>query len=140
MSGEQTTTAGDGTAYRIPVSSDDGGPATVFEHLWTPYRMAYIRGEGKPTGAHDCPFCVIPTLSDEEGLIVARGTSVFAVLNLYPYNAGHLIGLRDLVGHPAAAVFSPSAEGSTLWRAATQSAIWATASATGTPLRCEPSR
>jgi ATP adenylyltransferase len=72
-------------SYRVPVSSDDGGPATVFEHLWTPYRMAYIRGEGKPT------FCVIPTRSDEDGLIVARGETVYAVLNLYPYNAGHLM-------------------------------------------------
>src|SRR4051812_50136563 len=69
----------DETVHRIPVASDDGGPAVTqdpgraFEHLWTPYRMAYIRGEGKPTGEHDCPFCVIPTLSDEDGLIVARG-------------------------------------------------------------------
>ena len=78
-------------SFRVPVSSDDGGPATVFEHLWTPYRMAYIRGEGKPSGEHDCPFCVIPTLSDEDGLIVARGEAVYAVLNLYPYNAGHLM-------------------------------------------------
>ena len=78
-------------AYQVVVSSDDGGPATVFEHLWTPYRMAYIRGEGKPTGEHDCPFCLIPTMSDEDGLIVARGSTVFAVLNLYPYNAGHLM-------------------------------------------------
>jgi ATP adenylyltransferase len=81
----------------LTTPNDDGGPAATpapgqaFEHLWTPYRMAYIRGEGKPTGAHDCPFCVIPTMGDEEGLIVARGTSVFAVLNLYPYNAGHLM-------------------------------------------------
>ena len=30
-------------------------------------------------------------MSDEDGLIVARGTTVFAVLNLYPYNAGHLM-------------------------------------------------
>jgi ATP adenylyltransferase len=50
--------------------------------------MAYIRGEGKPTGAHDCPFCLIPQMDDEEGLVVARGEHVFAVLNLYPYNAG----------------------------------------------------
>ncbi len=78
-------------ASRIAVSRDDGGPATVFEHLWTPYRMAYIRGEGKPTGAHDCPFCLIPQMDDEEGLVVARGEHVFAVLNLYPYNAGHLM-------------------------------------------------
>ena len=77
--------------YRVPVSADENGPSTVFEHLWTPYRMAYIRGEGKPTGDHDCPFCVIPKLSDEDGLIVARGETVFAVLNLYPYNAGHLM-------------------------------------------------
>ena len=42
-------------AYRVAVPSGDGGPAVTqepgqaFEHLWTPYRMAYIRGEGKPT-------------------------------------------------------------------------------------------
>ena len=83
--------AGEETSYRVAVSADEDGPSSVFEHLWTPYRMAYIRGEGKPTGAHDCPFCVIPTLSDEDGLIVARGSTVYAVLNLYPYNAGHLM-------------------------------------------------
>ena len=77
--------------------SEDGGPAPAqepgqaFEHLWTPYRMAYIRGEGKPTGEHDCPFCVIPQMDDEEGLIVARGELVYVVLNLYPYNPGHLM-------------------------------------------------
>jgi len=76
---------------RVPVVNDDGGPTAVFEHLWTPYRMAYIRGENKPTGDHDCPFCLIPAMSDEAGLIVARGATVFAVLNLYPYNAGHLM-------------------------------------------------
>ena len=75
----------------MTTTNDDGGPASVFEHLWTPYRMAYIRGAGKPTGEHDCPFCVIPTAGDEEGLIVARGATVYAVLNLYPYNAGHLM-------------------------------------------------
>jgi ATP adenylyltransferase len=56
--------------------------------------MAYIKGEGKP-GAADaaarCPFCHIPQLPDEEGLVVARGELVFAVLNLYPYNPGHLM-------------------------------------------------
>lgn len=78
--------------YQAPVlAADDDGPTSVFEHLWTPYRMAYIRGAGKPTGDHDCPFCLIPAMSDEDGLVVARGESVFAVLNLYPYNAGHLM-------------------------------------------------
>jgi ATP adenylyltransferase len=77
--------------YGAAVANDDGGPTAAFEHLWTPYRMAYIRGEGKPTGDHDCPFCLIPRMSDEDGLIVARGETVYAVLNLYPYNAGHLM-------------------------------------------------
>jgi ATP adenylyltransferase len=56
--------------------------------------MAYIKGEGKPSGSgaeDSCPFCRIPRLTDEEGLIVARGTDVYGVLNLYPYNSGHLL-------------------------------------------------
>jgi ATP adenylyltransferase len=61
--------------------------------LWAPHRMAYIKGEagtgrGEPD---DCPFCRIPTLDDRSGLIVARGESVYAVLNLHPYNPGHLM-------------------------------------------------
>jgi ATP adenylyltransferase len=81
------------TSDAVPVTGPGQAlsPGQAFEHLWTPYRMAYIRGEGKPTGVHDCPFCVIPTRDDEEGLIVARGAAVYAVLNLYPYNAGHLM-------------------------------------------------
>ena len=55
--------------------------------------MAYIQGENKPDtpDADECPFCRIQKLSDEEALIVARGEFVFAVLNLYPYNGGHLL-------------------------------------------------
>ncbi len=64
-----------------------------YQRLWMPHRMAYIKGEGKPAdaGASECPFCRIPSLSDADGLIVARGKLVYAVLNLYPYNAGHLM-------------------------------------------------
>ena len=50
--------------------------------------MAYIKGEGKGDG---CAFCNIPAMTDEDGLVVARGETVYAVLNLYPYNAGHLM-------------------------------------------------
>ncbi|WP_380284192.1 HIT family protein [Kitasatospora purpeofusca] len=70
------------------------GEPDGFRRLWTPHRMAYIQGENKPTGpAPDdgCPFCSIPSLSDEDGLVVARGSAVYAVLNLYPYNGGHLM-------------------------------------------------
>jgi ATP adenylyltransferase len=79
-------------------AAEDGdafaGVPDSFGRLWTPHRMAYIKGEGKPAGPapdEGCPFCRAPTLSDEDGLIVARGTLVYAVLNLYPYNAGHLL-------------------------------------------------
>jgi ATP adenylyltransferase len=66
------------------------------QRLWMPHRMAYIQGEGKPAAESDgsaeqCPFCAIPAMSDEDGLVVARGEQVFAVLNLYPYNSGHLM-------------------------------------------------
>jgi ATP adenylyltransferase len=37
------------------------------------------------------PFTEIPTLPDEDGLMIARGELVYAVLNLYPYNPGHLM-------------------------------------------------
>jgi ATP adenylyltransferase len=70
------------------------GVPDAFGRLWTPHRMAYIKGEGKPSGPGEdegCPFCRAPTLSDAEGLIVARGSLVYAVLNLYPYNAGHVL-------------------------------------------------
>ena len=36
-------------------------------------------------------FCTIPSLSDEDGLIVHRGKEAYVVMNLYPYNAGHLL-------------------------------------------------
>lgn len=78
----------------IDVSGVVGLP-DAFSRIWTPHRMAYIKGESKPNGdPHDpnvCPFCVIPTKSDTEGLVVARGSFVYIVLNLYPYNAGHLL-------------------------------------------------
>lgn len=73
---------------------DDGvGEPDAFDRLWTPHRIVYIKGEGKPSSSEeaDCPFCRIPTLEDTEGLVVHRGESAYAVLNLYPYNAGHLL-------------------------------------------------
>jgi len=73
-----------------PHAQEGVGSADAFQRLWTPHRMAYIKGAGKPVG-DDCPFCRIPTLADEEGLVVARGSLVYAVLNLYPYNSGHLM-------------------------------------------------
>jgi len=69
------------------------GDPDQLERLWTPYRMAYVRGDERPsgTGAEECPFCAIPGLADEEGLVVHRGETAYVVLNLYPYAAGHLM-------------------------------------------------
>jgi len=76
------------------VRQDGAGEPDALERLWTPHRMAYIKGENKPTNGdagEQCPFCRIPTLSDEEGLVVHRGEATFVVLNLYPYSPGHLM-------------------------------------------------
>ena len=85
-----------GSPYRPEevVGQDGVGTPDGLLRLWTPHRMAYILGENKPEGTAagaGCPFCRIPTLSDEEGLIVRRRETAYAVLNLYPYNPGHLM-------------------------------------------------
>jgi ATP adenylyltransferase len=89
---------GDATAVasgeQEPTEQAGAGAPDNVQRLWTPHRMAYIKGENKPAGSgagDGCPFCEIPKLGDEDGLVVARGTAVYAVLNLYPYNSGHLM-------------------------------------------------
>ncbi|WGD36311.1 HIT domain-containing protein [Lysinibacter sp. HNR] len=66
------------------------GVPDEFQRLWTPHRMVYIQDGQQPSG-DDCPFCYAPTVSDEEGLIVARGKTAFVLLNLFPYNSGHVL-------------------------------------------------
>ena len=76
------------------VLQDGVGVPDEFLRLWTPHRMAYIEGENKPTSSEagsGCPFCRLPGLPDAEALIVHRGEAAYAVLNLYPYNPGHLM-------------------------------------------------
>ncbi|HUK71088.1 MAG TPA: HIT domain-containing protein [Streptosporangiaceae bacterium] len=78
----------------VRLVQEGAGDPDGFERLWTPHRMAYIRREKRPggeDGLEQCPFCRIPALSDADGLVVARGLAVFTVLNLYPYNSGHLM-------------------------------------------------
>jgi ATP adenylyltransferase len=75
----------------VPELAEQDGAAVAdgFRRLWTPHRLAYIKEAA--SSEHGCPFCRIPTLSDADGLVVARGESVYAVLNLHPYNPGHLM-------------------------------------------------
>jgi ATP adenylyltransferase len=60
------------------------------EHLWAPWRMAYINAGGeKPEG---CIFCVKAQEDrDEENLLLYRGERCFVLMNLFPYNNGHLM-------------------------------------------------
>ncbi|MQA09592.1 MAG: HIT domain-containing protein [Pseudonocardiaceae bacterium] len=76
------------------LTAQDGvGVPDALQRLWTPHRMAYIQGENKPDDEESagCPFCRLIEMSDEDALILARGELVYAVLNLYPYNPGHLM-------------------------------------------------
>lgn len=81
----------------VPLPTEDAravaGVPDAFGRFWTPYRMAYIQGEAKPrdSSAKECPFCDAPSKSDEEALIVFRGSTCFVIMNLFPYNSGHLL-------------------------------------------------
>ena len=79
-------------------ATDPGGEARDgfegFDRLWTPHRMAYVA----PTSPSDegdpgCPFCAMEHLPPEQSLVVATGEHCFTVLNLHPYNPGHLMVL-----------------------------------------------
>ena len=57
------------------------------ERLWSPWRLAYVTGT---SGAQSCIFCDA-YLREREPLIVAQGECAFVIVNLYPYNSGHLM-------------------------------------------------
>jgi ATP adenylyltransferase len=69
------------------------GMPDSWSRLWAPHRMNYLAGENRPLPGNgiECPFCRVPSLDDAEGLIVHRGETAYVVMNLYPYNAGHLL-------------------------------------------------
>ncbi|MDO5635004.1 MAG: HIT domain-containing protein [Micrococcus sp.] len=69
------------------------GVPDAFQRLWNPHRMAYISGgQDQVKDEHSCPFCAAPQRDDDEqSLILHRGQSCFVILNLFPYNPGHLL-------------------------------------------------
>ncbi len=73
-------------------AAEFAGSPDGFERLWTPHRMAYVQGE-KPNreAGRGCPFCSAPQRDDAEALIVHRGRYCYVVLNLFPYNPGHML-------------------------------------------------
>ncbi len=71
---------------------DSGAVGTPddMQRLWVPHRMVYVADHHQP-GRSDCPFCAAPERSDEDALIVARGRTAYVLLNLFPYNNGHMM-------------------------------------------------
>jgi ATP adenylyltransferase len=57
------------------------------DYLWSPWRLEYVISD-KPVA---CVFCKAPDPSQSDPLIVHRGQLAYVVLNLYPYNNGHLM-------------------------------------------------
>jgi ATP adenylyltransferase len=58
------------------------------ERLWSPWRLAYVTGT---SGSQQCIFCDALARAEHDPLVVARGAHAFVILNLFPYNSGHLM-------------------------------------------------
>ncbi|WP_371740018.1 HIT domain-containing protein [Frigoribacterium sp. VKM Ac-2836] len=71
-------------------SADFAAAPDAFQRLWTPHRAVYVEA-GHDAHDDSCPFCSAPSRSDDEALIVARGQHAYVLLNLFPYNPGHLL-------------------------------------------------
>ncbi len=105
---------------RIDDQAAFAGDPDGWERLWTPHRMAYIEGDRpSPVAGTGCPFCDAPQRDDDDSLIVHRGELCYAVLNLFPYNPGHLLicpyrhvpGYIDLDGDELAEFTTMTREG-----------------------------
>lgn len=59
------------------------------KRLWAPWRKAYLRPKNPAKG---CLFCrLLREKKDAKNYILKRTRFSFAVLNLYPYNNGHVM-------------------------------------------------
>jgi ATP adenylyltransferase len=85
------------------------------DRLWAGWRSSYIDGiatEAPPVGEDGCLFCGLAAGDPTEMMVLGRNEYAFAVMNAYPYNAGHLMvaplrhvpRLGDLEPHEAAGV------------------------------------
>ena len=61
------------------------------ERLWTPWRMAYIKGNHRVQGCFLCDLPALDPSNDADSLILARGALAYVILNKYPYNSGHVL-------------------------------------------------
>ncbi len=65
--------------------------------LWAPWRMRFVKSARKRVGRpmhspKNCIFCEKPKLKkDRKNYLLYRGETCFILLNIYPYNNGHLM-------------------------------------------------
>lgn len=59
------------------------------ERLYSPWRSQYIETYDKIEGCFLCN--AYKSKEDEKNLVVYRGKNSFVIMNLFPYNAGHLM-------------------------------------------------
>lgn len=66
------------------------------ERLWSPWRLAYVTSTSNAVDG--CIFCAVsspgedsPAAPDRDSLVLAQGRDCYVILNLYPYNNGHLM-------------------------------------------------
>lgn len=60
------------------------------KRLWAPWRKKYIRPNSKPQKG--CLFCRLKTSKqDAQNYVLKRNPTCYAVLNLFPYNNGHIL-------------------------------------------------
>lgn len=59
------------------------------QQLWAPWRLQYVINAGDDEG---CIFCTKPKQDkDRDNLILYRSNHAFIIMNLFPYNNGHLM-------------------------------------------------
>ncbi|HLN32328.1 MAG TPA: HIT domain-containing protein [Gemmataceae bacterium] len=62
------------------------------DHLWAPWRLAYVASAKVPAGADRCFICQgLDGQDDRRNLIVLRAPLAVVILNKFPYNNGHLL-------------------------------------------------
>jgi ATP adenylyltransferase len=61
------------------------------ERLWSPWRLAYVTATDAATSCIFCDATQPASAPDREALVLVRGRLAYVVLNLYPYNNGHLM-------------------------------------------------
>jgi ATP adenylyltransferase len=82
------------------------------DQLWAPWRMGYIKNVDKKDDG--CIFCTKPAENDDrKNYILHRGKKAFVLMNLYPYNNGHLMVIP--YQHTADMLDLPAETASEVW-------------------------